>query len=148
MTINPACIAARHVLAGMRDRLRGDALLQLAISGCIEVERSGFPEQAMYEAASHCEGCVPCQAWAGALLDELFPERVVQRQHVARYCCQSMFDTVTCRDARVRFSFERFRNEDPCWCINGEYVFANYCPWCGTRLPCQAFEADFPPPSV
>ncbi|MBF5005888.1 hypothetical protein [Diaphorobacter caeni] len=147
MTTIAACTSARQVLSAQRERLRDDAALQLAVTGCIEVERSGFPEQSIFDAALHCEDCAQCQAWAGALLDELNPERVTRRGRVARYCCLSMFDAVTSLDARVRFSFELFRYEDPCWCINGEYVFARHCPWCGTRLPDGAFEEDGAPPS-
>jgi hypothetical protein len=34
-----------------------------------------------------------------------------------------------------------FRNEDPCWQINGHDTFASYCPWCGTKLPDHPFSS-------
>jgi hypothetical protein len=38
-----------------------------------------------------------------------------------------------------RFSFFLFRDEDPCWQIDGQNAFAVYCPWCGRKLPNAPF---------
>lgn len=143
-TRDPLCAQARQTIEALGTQLKDDGILQLAISGAIAVEPKLFSNAALNDAAAHCEHCADCQQWSAALLDSLYPERVAMRERLAKYCCVSMFNAVTDATEAIRFSFERFRNEDPCWLINREYSFARFCPWCGTRLPEQAFESEAP----
>ncbi len=143
-TLDPPCAQARQTIEALGTQLKTDEMLQLAISGAIAMEPKLFSDTALNDAAAHCEHCADCQHWAASLLDTLHPERIAKRERLNKYCCVSMFAAVNDASEAIRFSFERFRNEDPCWLINGEYVFARFCPWCSTRLPDQAFESDSP----
>lgn len=140
MTARDDCTAARRAISGMRSRVDDDPTLMLALERMIVVEEELFPDRAAYEAAAHAETCAACQDWAASWLDVQYPERVAHRARIGKYCCISMFDAVTGPEAAVRFSFELFRGEDPTWCINEQYAFARFCPWCGQRLPDQPFE--------
>jgi hypothetical protein len=136
------CSTARPTISALGGQLADTPALDLAIQGCIEVEQAHFPDKPIYEAAAHMENCVECQAWSADWLDKLYPERAQRRERLAKYCCVSMFDAVTLPDAATKFSFTMFRGEDACWCINDEYVFARFCPWCGQALPHGPFEPD------
>jgi hypothetical protein len=75
----------------------------------------------------------------------IVPEQTYRRQaRQARYCCAGMFCAVEEHESRQtpRFSFAMFRDEDPCWQIDGQNAFAVYCPWCGTKLPDGPFIKD------
>lgn len=142
MTTDDVCRTARHTFVQLRSRIDEDATLMLTIEGMIAVEREHFPDEATYVAAAHIEACPACQGWVGSWLDAQFPERVAHRERLQKYCCSHMFHAVVSPDAEVRFSFEMFRGEDPSWCINGDYSFARFCPWCGHDLPNQPFEPE------
>ncbi|MEA9578730.1 hypothetical protein VC218_07310 [Xanthomonas nasturtii] len=133
------CSAAREIVMTMQGRIETDPALIMTFGGAIQVEKENFPDKATYEAAAHIEACPSCQCWLGRWLDELSPERAAHRERLAKYCCLHMFEAVTNAAAEVRFSFELFRL-DPCWLINEQYAFANFCPWCAQRLPGHAFE--------
>ena len=136
------CSKARHTISELGSQLTDIPALDLAIQGCIEVEQAHFPDRPIYEAAAHMENCAECQAWSADWLDKLYPERAQRRERLAKYCCVSMFDAVTMPEAATKFTFTLFRGEDACWCINEEYVFARFCPWCGLALPSAPFEPD------
>ena len=137
-----SCSNARQTISALGGQLADIPALDLAIQGCIEVQPAHFPNKPIYEAAAHMENCAECQAWSANWLDKLYPERAQHREQLAKYCCTSMFDAVTMPDAATKFSFTLFRGEDACWCINDEYVFARFCPWCGQTLPPGPFEQD------
>jgi len=124
----------------MQGQIDADPALRMTFEGAILVEEENFPDKATYEAAAHIEACPACQRWLNRWLDAQVPERVTYRERLAKYCCLHMFEAATNAAAEVRFSFELFRLE-PCWLINEQYAFANFCPWCAQRLPGQAFEA-------
>ena len=144
MTTNRHCVAARQTITALDRRLADHPALDLAIQGFIHVEEVHFPEKAICEAAAHMENCTPCQAWSAGWLDHLDPVRVTHRARLAKYCCAQMFGAVTDPEAAVKFSFELFRAEDPCWQINEAYAFARFCPWCGHALPSGDFESSVP----
>ncbi len=139
MTTDPACTAARQRIQELHHRPENDAAVQLMLEGMIAAEPDLLPDTASYDALVHLESCAACQAWHSAWLDAQSPERVAQRERRAQYCCIHMFHAVTDSATEVRFSFELFRS-DPCWSIDGQPVFAQFCPWCGQRLPQHAFE--------
>lgn len=138
-----ACSAAREIVTTMQGRIETDPALTMTFEGAIQVEKENFPDKATYEAAAHIEACPSCQGWLSRWLDTLSPDRTPHRERLAKYCCLHMFEAVTNAAAEVRFSFELFRL-DPCWLINEQYAFANFCPWCSRRLPEHAFETDAP----
>jgi hypothetical protein len=143
------CVSMRKILVDYKKQPHDVGLLDLALNGCIEIEAGVFGNAAAEAAAKHISECDACVEWLDTLLP---PEVLVARQtrqvRLAKYCCIRMFFATNDEDAKrrtgsvetTRFTFERFRGEDPCWCINGDYAFANFCPWCGTALPSRAFE--------
>ena len=89
----------------------------------------------------HVKKCPKCREW----LHKVVPPETLRRQsRLARYCCAGMYVAVEEPDkyGRIRFSFEMWRGEDPCWKINGDPTFASYCPWCGQKLPPKPFIDD------
>jgi hypothetical protein len=92
----------------------GDSTVWLAVSGCIEADDESF--------------------------SPLITQQIIHaRERAEKYCCAQMQGAVDGDDG-TKFSFEMFRNEDPCWCINDDYAFARFCPWCGKELPDGSFE--------
>jgi hypothetical protein len=92
-------------------------------------------------AIKHLRECPRCRHWVSTIV----PEEQYRRQaRMARYCCAGMFCAVEEHQERQapRFSFSLFRDEDPCWQIDGRNTFAVYCPWCGTKLPGAPFIED------
>lgn len=111
-----------------------DSLVWLAVGGDIEADDENFSPLVARQ-INHVANCVACQKW----LDTINPGRVTARETAAKYCCAHMQGAVNDND-RTKFSFEMFRNEEPCWRINDDYAFAQFCPWCGQALPCGPFE--------
>jgi hypothetical protein len=93
---------------------------------------------------THIHRCPRCRAWFHAVV----PEPILRRQHrQSQYCCAGMFVAVEEwreRPNSIRFSFELYRGEDPCWKIGEKLSFASYCPWCGRKLPGKPFLSDAP----
>ena len=129
------CMEARDDLLGrLSARDPGNSDIWLAVTGCIEPDDDNF-SPLITQQITHIANCPSCQKW----LDSIDPGRITARERAKKYCCAQMQGAVNA-DAGTKFSFEMFRNEDPCWCINDEYVFARFCPWCGKALPTGAFE--------
>lgn len=106
----------------------------LAVSGCIEPDAENF-SPLIAQQITHVANCRSCQQW----LDLIDPGRVTARVKASKYCCAQMQDAVNGGQG-TKFSFEMFRNEEPCWRINDDYAFARFCLWCGKPLPAGAFE--------
>jgi hypothetical protein len=89
----------------------------------------------------HVRECPRCRAWLPTIVSE---ETYRRQARQARYCCAGMFCAVEEHESRQtpRFSFTMFRDEDPCWQVDGKNAFAVYCPWCGTKLPAGPFIKD------
>lgn len=141
MPHSAACFTTRHTLSALRDQIDERPELEMALECMIEVEEEHFPDPPTFAALSHLAQCTACQAWRTAWMDAQFPERVVWRKRIARYCCSSMFAAVTKPDRTVRIEFELFRGEDPTWYLN-DAICVRFCPWCGQRLPDRPFEPD------
>lgn len=63
-----------------------------------------------------------------------------RERRVNLYCCPGMFYAVAeSASQETKLSFTFFRG-DPCWCINDDYAFIKFCPWCGSHLPNHPFE--------
>ncbi|MGJ8695780.1 MAG: hypothetical protein ACSHYF_05640 [Verrucomicrobiaceae bacterium] len=92
------------------------------------------------EAVGHVRSCPKCRAW----ISHVIPKSILRRQQrLTRYCCARMFVAVEEPDgAKNHIQFELFRNEDPCWKIDGKWSFISHCPWCGTKLPKEPFLTD------
>jgi len=89
-------------------------------------------------AFEHMEACVSCTEW----FYKTVPREALKRQaRMLRYCCSGMFVAVEEPDrySRNQFTYSLFRGEDVCWRIDGKQTFANYCPWCGLKLPDKPF---------
>ena len=88
----------------------------------------------------HMRECPRCRPWVATLVPPEFYRRQARQ---ARYCCAGMFCAVEEYERHPpRFSFIMFRDEDPCWQIDGHTAFANYCPWCGKKLPGAPFTPE------
>lgn len=90
------------------------------------------------KAVKHLRECPKCRPWASTIVS---PEMYRRQAALAKYCCAGMYCAVEESEQRggPRLSFTMFRDEDPCWQINGDNSFISYCPWCGTRLPDRPF---------
>ena len=110
-----------------------DSAIWLAVSGCIEANNEDF-SPLITQQIIHIANCRSCQKW----LDFIDPSRINARELAKKYCCAYMQGAVD-GNTRTTFSFTLFRNEDPCWCINDDYAFARFCPWCGKVLPAGSF---------
>ena len=89
----------------------------------------------------HIRGCRKCEQW----MKRVIPEDVLRRQkRMTQYCCSHMFCAVEEYQIHSlpRFRFGIFRMEDPCWYIDDKLAFAQFCPWCGSRLPPSEFIKD------
>lgn len=106
----------------------------LAVSGCIEADDEHF-SPLIAQAINHVANCPACQNF----LDSIDPSRITARERAKKYCCAHMHGAVD-GDGGTKFSFAMFRNENACWCINDDYAFARFCPWCGKVLPDGPFE--------
>ena len=86
----------------------------------------------------HVRECPRCRTWVSTIVS---PEQYRRQARLARYCCAGMFCAVEEHPSHqtARFSFTMFRDEDPCWQIDGKNAFAVYCPWCGAKLPDRPF---------
>ncbi|ALN58193.1 hypothetical protein GLE_2845 [Lysobacter enzymogenes] len=138
MPLPPACLSAQRCIDEFV-RVGGDAdLIAATLDGLLELDETqlGPAEAAAELAARHIADCPHCRPWR----DARDPARAAWRARTARYCCAAMFEAVNEPRARPTFSFALFRNEDPCWRIDGQWSFARYCPWCGKPLPERAFE--------
>ena len=89
------------------------------------------------KAIEHIRKCRECSAW----INHVIPKPILRRQHrLTRYCCARMFVAVEEPDkTKNRIQFELFRDEDPCWKIDGKWSFISHCPWCGKTLPKEPF---------
>jgi hypothetical protein len=84
---------------------------------------------------SHIRECSKCVDWIHAVVG---PQTMERQCRLVQYCCASMFAAV--EEAKInRIEFKIFRGEDPCWSINGQWSFMQFCPWCGTQLPDHPF---------
>jgi hypothetical protein len=84
---------------------------------------------------THIRGCPECQIW----LKNQVPVAIFERhERASHYCCFTMFVAVEEKGGN-RVTFELYRNEDPCWKIDGKRSFISFCPWCGSRLPDKPF---------
>jgi len=129
------CMKARaDLLDHLSPRDTGDSAVWLAVSGCIEADDESF-SPLITQQIIHVANCQSCQKW----LDFIDPSRITARERAEKYCCAQMQEAVDGDDG-TKFSFEMFRNEDPCWCINDDYTFARFCPWCGKELPDGSFQ--------
>jgi hypothetical protein len=129
------CMKARaDLLDHLSPRDTGDSAAWLAVSGCIEADDENF-SPLITQQIIHVANCQSCQKW----LDFIDPSRITAIERAEKYCCAQMQGAVNGDDG-TKFSFEMFRNEDPSWCINGDYAFARFCPWCGKELPDRSFE--------
>lgn len=149
VTMKTNCELTREAVIEYRRHPGNASPLDLALGGAIEVEAGVLESPSAEAAAGHIAGCNDCKAWLDTLLSlEQRAAQLAWQARLARYCCLRMLHAVnpdiavrqTGHAAGVRFSFERFRGEDACWCINDTYVFARYCPWCGKELPNEHFE--------
>jgi len=136
MPVPENCHDHQKTVSRFRAQDHDDSILAMALEGMIDIESAAFGDAAVDVAVAHVAECNACQSW----LDELYPVRVQAREKLAKYCCAWMMDAVSNPEAEVRFAFTLFRGEDPCWCINDNYVFANFCPWCGGKLPQRPIE--------
>lgn len=129
------CMKARaDLLDHLSPRDTGESAVWLAASGCIETDDENFSPLIMQQII-HVASCRSCQKW----LDFIDLSRITARERAEKYCCAQMQGAVA-GDNGTKFSFEMFRNEDPCWCINDDYAFARFCSWCGKELPDGSFE--------
>ena len=110
-----------------------NSAIWLAVSGRIEANNEDF-SPLITQQINHIANCRSCQKW----LDLINPSRINARELAKKYCCAHMQGAVD-GDNGTTFSFALFRNEDPCLCINDDYVFARFCPWCGKVLPAGSF---------
>jgi hypothetical protein len=139
MQTSPHCTRHQQTISNLRNSgidEDHDSLLRLALDQIIEIEDGMFNNAPAEEAARHIAACEECQSW----VDEVWPERALARDRLKKYCCSHMMAAVTQADEPIRFSFCMFRGEDACWCINENFSFASYCPWCGLPLPDGPFE--------
>ena len=89
------------------------------------------------KATKHIRECPRCREW----IHTIAPKDIVTRQaRLTKYCCAGMFVAVeeANKESDNQISFTMFRDEDPCWMINGK-GFVSYCPWCGKKLPEKPF---------
>ena len=129
------CMEARaDLLEHLSPRDTGDSAVWLAVSGGIAADDDNF-SPLITQQIIHVANCQSCQKW----LDFIDPSRITARERAEKYCCAQLHGAVDGDDG-TKFSFEMFRNEDPCWCINDDYAFARFCPWCGNELPNRSFE--------
>ncbi len=93
------------------------------------------------KAIKHLRECPKCRPWVSTIVSAPIYRR---QANLARYCCAGMYCAVEEHEERggPQFSFVMFRDEDPCWQINGHNTFASYCPWCGKKLPDHPFRSD------
>ncbi len=96
-----------------------------------------FPE---IESAAvvHIRGCRACVVW----LKRVVSERALRRgKRMGDYCCWWMFAAVEEPGSLgLSMHFGLYRDEDPCWFIDKRAAFAQFCPWCGARLPSGPFD--------
>ena len=137
---NPLKGAVMHCMEARADFLdhlsAGDvsnSAIWLAVSGCIEADDKSF-SPLITQQITHIANCRSCQNW----LDFIDPNRITARERAKKYCCAHMQGAIE-SDIGTTFSFALFRNVDPCWCINDDYAFARFCPWCGKVLPAGSF---------
>lgn len=134
------CNAARSVLISYVQRPHNQMVLKMALDDMIEVEDGCLDDDDAENAARHVASCSACQSW----LDEFYPDRAQHRDKLKvrqkTYCCSSMWAAIHDTEVQTRFHFLYFRGEDPCWCINDDFSFASFCPWCGQALPEGPFE--------
>ena len=117
----------------------GEAIVLRFFSDAPAVDTERKAEEG--KAIKHLRECPRCRPWTGTIV----PEHMYRRQAaLARYCCAGMYCAVEEHAERggPRFSFTMFRDEDPCWQIDGHDAFASYCPWCGRKLPDRPFRDD------
>jgi hypothetical protein len=128
----PLPICRRH-REWLIDYYKGpDGVVLRYFSDAVPIRKKDHAEDE--RSVKHLRKCPRCRAWIATIV----PEAQYHRQaRLTRYCCAGMFCAVEEHDVRglPRFSFDMFRGEDPCWQIDGQNVFAVYCPWCGTKLP-------------
>ena len=94
-------------------------------------------QEADAKAIEHVRKCPKCREW----IHHVTPKDIMKRQHkLSKYCCPGMFVAVEePKNEKERITFYMFRNEDPCWHIEGVIDTISYCPWCGKEMPEEPF---------
>jgi hypothetical protein len=90
------------------------------------------------EAIGHVRECPRCREW----IHRVVPKDILRRQsRLVQYCCPRMFVAVEEANSRTKnkITFELFRDDEPCWMIDGRHSFISFCPWCGKKLPEHPF---------
>ena len=105
----------------------------MAFEGLVELEPGQLSPE-IDDALNHLYNCDDCQAWHKTL----FPEHHATQARIAKYCCIHMYCAIN-EDTKNKFTLAWFRDE-PCWCMNDDWSFAHFCPWCGKTLPMEGFE--------
>ena len=127
------CKAAQQLIAQYKRSETDEnklCTLGFVLQDMVEFEDGYLGDAEVEAAAKHIGNCAICQKW----VDRQNPEAVKLRKRMAKYCCAHMFNSINDADAKIKFQFAYFRDE-PCWCINGSWEFADFCPWCGKQLP-------------
>ncbi len=128
------CAAARALLLGERER-EGTGVFVLAFEDCIEIDAAAFPDPQVRAAVLHVHGCPACRAWRC----EVFAP--VDRARLARagqYCCHALFRAADDADPPLRIDVERLGPEMLVyWMAGPAQAVIDFCPWCGSRLPCD-----------
>ncbi len=128
----PVCIKNRELLIGKRRSLHSLALDYFESGKEINSEKHGSEYR-------HLHNCPKCKVW----LHHLIPQEVLSRQkRMSEYCCVGMFCAVEEHKGKrnqIQIEFTYFRNEDPCWMVEGKNSFIRFCPWCGKKLPEHKF---------
>ena len=141
-TIGPQCAHARSELLRWRAQYGEDSgemgVVSLALDDGVELDATSLPDEPVLQAVTHAVHCPACQQWRSQVLE---PARFALRRRLQRYCCVDMMEAIDGRKPGLQMVFERLGPEWlPYWLLGPQEDAVRYCPWCGTRLPEQAFE--------
>jgi len=88
----------------------------------------------------HIRDCRLCSDWVKWSI----PEDIrIRFDRMRLYCCSTMY--CSNEEGNLHKNLPVFSNHlcpidgTPHWCIDGKRSGANFCPWCGTRLPLEHF---------
>ncbi len=127
----PICIRCRESL------INDYHIIPMIVLEYFEAKKASQTKNDSKEPISHLLKCPKCIKW----LHDVTPKDILSRQkRITEYCCASMYCAVEeTKSNDIKISFTMYRNEDPCWMIEGKDTFISFCPWCGLKLPDVSF---------